>query len=1848
MFVCRFRPARQWRHPTITVSYSETHCMHQNSESIHHAFGGFPNTRNSCCLLLAILALTAPPACADVIYGETSDTDVREDPSVLSSTTSALLPGTSGSPALDRASILAFKLPNLGSVSAPFTSAVFRINLASVTGTPPNLDLYGLGRRGSSTVLAGDYYGKSTTVDPSDATKLQDNILVPNSASGPISTNSNGGTALRDYLNAQYAGGTGANQYVFLRLSTDSVTTSVERYNVTAADSGSAGPPDTRPQIIYNEAPVLVPRPFIWVRDAEKAAILSKIANNGWATNIYNGIVSRVATDLASHQADRDVFLRQLPVNWTSSPAKFKTIPANSESSVRYPTEAKFNDGVDCAVLFYLTGDTNYARCAADILHNAVKTLLPVSASNSTGNGGWIFQDDFLKEARVSGTQLPIIYDFLYTWLQTNQVYDVQTGGMVNFDFSTAQSVFRKLYQLARDHGQKDSNWSALMATTMLNNLLALDNAGERSASLQVYLTTGSSRQASLSYDYRNYTEQGDIWPESLQYAGAVGTIRTNHMILLERYDPTLNLFGTYPNLPLSLPRISQMKYPNGEQISFGDGHRVAGGQPFNQYELVYQHALARGRTDLTVLFGSLINGGVAQGDYNRSSIRNYTTLGQQNEPLQLLWQAAVIPEPAVSPDLPRTDRLPFAGVALQRNPAPSNNPTYGLMCFVGGAGHIHSHASGMGMEIFGMGEVMGAKSGRADYSTAPHEKHYRLFAANNTVIVNGASRGQGNWEDIGINKVQTVAMEPQPFASAVSPDFSFTCSSFSDTKGTLAAGTQQRTMAIIRTSPTSGFYVDVFRSKSTVTNRTATTLDGPVTDQYHDYVYRNIGETTVDLRADGVALPLTSQTNRFQNDIGDAYDQPGWRYFTNTVVSHPTSASVRAQFVATVSGTPRYMDMHMPAVASREYAKVNSPSIVDAPSPYDSKVAPTLVIRQIGEAWNKAFATVYEPHFGSADGTVQNVTKLLRSGVVVGVKVESVVGGQTVVHYVLSNLSAGETYTDASIDLSFTGRFGVIADQGDGLVTLYLGQGSSISYLGKSLPTVSGANSQAEARFVPGQSPSVTSNTPVNANSVTPPNYATWVPFAASSGLDWTSPGNWSPATVPNSVGVIAYKNIDLVGNQTVNVNIPVTLGELVVGDSDGSQTTLLRKNTNGSLLFDQPGSAMAFLTRAAGGTGEVTFNNDLNITLNDDLTVRLGGGSDSSTMTIAGSLSGIGKGLTKEGDVLALVLSGNNTYTGATSVNGGILALAGSGTLGNGADLVLSGGRLDLGTLSATVAAVSITAAPEDGDTIGNGSLSGTSYSASNVSGNAIVAANLLANGSAGFNKSGDGVTTLSGTNTYTSATTVAGGVLKLQSAGALPSGNLALAGGILGLATEDFTTRTLGADINQVRWTGVGGFAAFGAQRAVKFSGSSLNWTASNFIGGGRPLVLGHQTSDATLNWQQVISLAGSTRVIQVDDGSAFIDAKMSGIVTGGSSGTNNVFKKNGTGTLAFTAQNSYWGDTIVGAGTLMIGDGGTAGGVSQNSPNILVESGAILAVNRSNTLTQGTSPLKVPITGDGGFAQVGSGNTVFLLGNTYTGPTTIDDGTLTLGADEVLPDASALTIGDATLDARTFIESIGTLEVKGAAVINLDAGASLSFVDSSAIEWTSGTLTITGTFVSGSSLSFGTTNDGLTPAQLALISAPGLTGFGLDENGYLTANSATGYAAWSIANAPTTGNAPNADEDGDNVANAIEYVLGGGILTQDQAMLPAFSTTGENIVFTFVRDQASIDGVTEVEIQMGDNLADWPATYPVPGTAAEATPGVTVRKNVPAAGKDTVTLTVPQAPDTRKFARIRVNP
>ena len=185
---------------------------------------------------------------------------------------------------------------------------------------------------------------------------------------------------------------------------------------------------------------------------------------------------------------------------------------------------------------------------------------------------------------------------------------------------------------------------------------------------------------------------------------------------------------------------------------------------------------------------------------------------------------------------------------------------------------------------------------------------------------------------------------------------------------------------------------------------------------------------------------------------------------------------------------------------------------------------------------------------------------------------------------------------------------------------------------------------------------------------------------------------------------------------------------------------------------------------------------------------------------------------------------------------------------------------------------------------------------------------------------------------------------------------------------------------------------------------------------------------------------------------------------------------------------------------------------------------------------------------------------------------------------------------------------------------------------------------GTLTLTGTFVSGSSLRFGTSSGSLTAAQLAKISKPGGGAVTLNASGYLIDVPPGSYAAWASTNAP--GGTPDLDFDGDGVRNGIEYLLGGTGFTKDASLLPTTSLSGANILFSFKRIQSSINANTIVTIQAGSTLQAWPGSYNVGTDSAGSSAGVTVVKGVPV-GYDTVTLSIPRAPDAKKFFRLNVS-
>ena len=785
--------------------------------------------------------------------------------------------------------------------------------------------------------------------------------------------------------------------------------------------------------------------PRIWVSPADKAAILKKITDEEWAASLFNQLRDRADMAVARHQADRDGFLKALPLDWAGGPdahPSFRYI--TDDESDRFILMPYLQDAIDCGVVYYLTGEEKYARTAADIMAVTVSALSRMERTLNPVNGGLIYPQDHLKEARIFGAQIPVACDFIYPYVKGGgKVYDIVTGKEREFPFGDAQHTFRTYARMAIEIGHSGSNWSVLESPSLVGNALMLESRKEREACLAHYLTKNTPEQDSLAKVAESYAKPGDIWPESLQYSNHVAEFSIYLMAVLDRLDPGLNLAQTYPRIVSAAGRLNQIRFPNGDVPSFGDGTRRP--QPnYLTYEIAYYLSSLHDDRASMERYGSLIKSGLASGAYDRSELPPQNTKANiYKAPLKLLWSQPGLMGRKTEYPKPRTAQLPFAGIYIQRNENTADPKKDGLMLFVGGAGYVHGHASGMNVEFYGEGEVLGMDGGVGKYKTEIHENYYRLFAAHNTVISNGASASDGGWVNLDIDTVDLQSMEPMPGEEAVSPYHSFSTTRFEDKYNLVAPAEHLRTLALVRTSPTTGYYVDVFRARS----------DHP--GQYHDYIYRNMGES-MDFLDTGEDFRLESTPGRFQESASLPWSQnrqfrhPGWHYLENVQTSQPTKDAVMARFrTHRMPYGPTAMDVHMNAGNSREYSKALSPPSRNAKPVYRSEQIPTMVIRQEGPAWDNPFAFVFEPYTIENEGpAIRAVDSLLENGVFKGLVVDSLISGERIRQYVLILDGIEGTYENPALDITFTGHFAIVTTRENGEpVSLYIGNGSFLQY---------------------------------------------------------------------------------------------------------------------------------------------------------------------------------------------------------------------------------------------------------------------------------------------------------------------------------------------------------------------------------------------------------------------------------------------------------------------------------------------------------------------------------------------------------------------------------------------------------------------------------------------------------------------------------------------------------------------------------------------------------------------------------------------------------------------------------
>jgi len=478
-------------------------------------------------------------------------------------------------------------------------------------------------------------------------------------------------------------------------------------------------------------------------------------------------------------------------------------------------------------------------------------------------------------------------------------------------------------------------------------------------------------------------------------------------------------------------------------------------------------------------------------------------------------------------------------------------------------------------------------------------------------------------------------------------------------------------------------------------------------------------------------------------------------------------------------------------------------------------------------------------------------------------------------------------------------------------------------------------------------------------------------------------------------------------------------------------------------------------------------------NLALGSGQTFTVGDGLVDNDLIISAVVSG--GTLTKAGAGI-LVLSGNNTYTGATAISnsGGTIRLGATGgatysplgttdagttvgttdtldlngyTLGTAEALTISGtGATSNGAIantSSTIATysgqltlgatVSIYANFGDINLTSTGTVTGANALTLTGGGNGTFAGT-LANVASSITKSGNGTWTVSGNSAYTSTTTISAGVFRLGSAGSGGNGPLGTTGG----ATTVSGTGIL--DLN--------GYTLATAE-PISISGTGIANCGA---------IYSNSASPTNVTYSGTITLAATPRIVNLGTGTLTFSGNISGanalttvnapgsitLGPGVWSGTGTLTKE-GWGTTILSGQNSMTGSMLVTTGYLQVGvsGDGTYTALGTSAGGVTVTAGAVLDL--STYYLNGASTYE-PLTLNGsGIKNGGAVISSSSLGNNFgaltlsTACRIINSGTGIINVTGLVATASNLIIGGT---GPTTIS--GSFNTAGITVTKFDSG------------------------------------------------------------------------------------------------------------------------------------------------------------------------------------------------------------
>ena len=506
--------------------------------------------------------------------------------------------------------------------------------------------------------------------------------------------------------------------------------------------------------------------------------------------------------------------------------------------------------------------------------------------------------------------------------------------------------------------------------------------------------------------------------------------------------------------------------------------------------------------------------------------------------------------------------------------------------------------------------------------------------------------------------------------------------------------------------------------------------------------------------------------------------------------------------------------------------------------------------------------------------------------------------------------------------------------------------------------------------------------------------------------------------------LGGAANGNFGAGGAGIVGSGLTIINSGIVIGGLSGNGVT--RANavtfTGGTNVLElQAGST---ITGNVVGTGTDTF--------------RLGGAANSSfdVSSIGGTAQYQGFSTFIKTGTSTWTLTNSTTAVTPWTINQGTLAVSADSNLGAASGgLTFGGGTLQFLSGFTTARSVTLNAGGGTFDTDGN---------------NATLSSTIV--GVGGLTKVGAGILTLSGTSSYTGATTINAGTLlggavntfspasatTINTGGTLDLGGFAqtinavsLAGGALQNGALTGAITSTGGTVN-----GIGGGATLTTTAGITTLLGANAYTGATAVNAGTLLGGAVNTfspaSATTINTGGTLDLGGFAQTINAVSlaGGALQNGALTGAITSTGGTVNGI---GGGATLTTTAgittllgANAYTGATAVNGGTLLggavntfspasattINTGGTLdlGGFAQTINAVSLAGGALQngALTGAITSTGGT------VNGIGGGATLTTtaGITTLLGANAYTGATAVNGGTLDVAGS--ITNSSSVTV------------------------------------------------------------------------------------------------------------------------------------------------------------------------------------------------------------------------------------------